>query len=89
MSIVTWLLAGGLVGWAACVYMGTPTSQAFTFNAVVAAVGAAVGLWTLGTTFDIAPGLNVFAVIVGAVCGAVVLMHGSLRAAQHHELTQD
>ena len=74
MTIVTWLLAGGLVGWATCAYMGTPTSQAFTFNAVVAAVGAAVGLWTLQTTFDITPGLNVFAVIVGAICGAVVLM---------------
>ena len=73
MSIVTWLAAGGLVGWAACLYMGTPTSQAFTFNAVVAAVGAAIGLWTLGTTFDIVPGLNVFAVIVGAICGAVFL----------------
>ncbi|RPI58449.1 MAG: GlsB/YeaQ/YmgE family stress response membrane protein [Lysobacterales bacterium] len=74
MSIVTWLVAGGLVGWGACAYMGTPTSQAFAFNAVVATVGAAVGLWTLGTTFDIAPGLNVFAVIVGVVCGAVVLL---------------
>ena len=74
MSIVTWLIAGGLVGWAACLYMGTPNRQAFFFNAGVAAVGAAVGLWALGTTFDIAPGLNVFAVVVGAVCGAVALL---------------
>lgn len=74
MSIVTWLLAGGLVGWAASVYMGTRNSQAFVFNAVVAAVGAAVGLWALATTFDITPGLNVFAVIVGAVCGLVLLI---------------
>jgi uncharacterized membrane protein YeaQ/YmgE (transglycosylase-associated protein family) len=73
MGIITWALAGGLVGWGACVYMGTPTSQAFTFNAVVAAVGAAVGLWALSTTLDIAAGLNVFAVIVGAACGVVFL----------------
>ena len=73
MSIITWLLAGGVVGWAACAYMGTPTSQAFIFNAVVAAVGAAIGLWTLGATLDITPGLNLFAVIVGAVCGVVFL----------------
>lgn len=73
MSIVTWLIAGGLVGWAACAFMGTPNRQAFAFNALVAAVGAAVGLWALGSTFDIAPGVSVFAVIVGAACGAVAL----------------
>jgi uncharacterized membrane protein YeaQ/YmgE (transglycosylase-associated protein family) len=73
MSIVTWLLAGGLVGWGACVYMGTPSSQAFIFNGIVATVGAAVGLWALGSTFDIAPGLSVFAVLVGASCGAIAL----------------
>jgi uncharacterized membrane protein YeaQ/YmgE (transglycosylase-associated protein family) len=74
MSIVTWLLAGGLIGWAACAYMGTPSRQAFMFNAVVAAVGAAVGLWALQSTFDIAPGLGVFALIVGAACGTVLLL---------------
>ena len=89
MSIVTWLLAGGLVGWAACVYMGTPTSQAFVFNAVVAAVGAAVGLWTLATTFDIAPGLNVFCRDRRGGMRRGRVDHGSLRAAHHHELIQD
>jgi uncharacterized membrane protein YeaQ/YmgE (transglycosylase-associated protein family) len=74
MSIITWAMAGGLVGWGACVYMGTPTSQAFIFNAVVATVGAAIGLWALATTLDIAPGLNVFATIVGAACGVAFLV---------------
>ena len=73
MSILTWLLAGSLVGWGACVFMRTPSSQAFIFNAVVAAVGAAVGLWALQSTFYIAPGLSILALIVGAACGAVVL----------------
>jgi uncharacterized membrane protein YeaQ/YmgE (transglycosylase-associated protein family) len=73
MGVITWVLTGGLVGWAACVVMGTPTREAFVFNALVATVGAAVGLWTLGGRFDVTPGLNVFAVIVGAACGAVVL----------------
>jgi uncharacterized membrane protein YeaQ/YmgE (transglycosylase-associated protein family) len=73
VSIFTWLLAGGLVGWGACVYMRTPSSQAFIFNAVVAAVGAAVGLWALGSTFYIAPGLGILALVVGAACGTVLL----------------
>ena len=73
MSIFTWLLAGGLIGWGACRYMGTPSPQAFIFNAIVAAVGAAVGLWALQSTFDIAPGLGILALLVGAVCGTVLL----------------
>ncbi len=74
MSIFTWLLAGGLVGWGACVYMGTPSSRAFIFNAVVATVGAAIGLWALQSTFYITPGLGILALLVGAACGTVLLV---------------
>jgi uncharacterized membrane protein YeaQ/YmgE (transglycosylase-associated protein family) len=74
MTIISWLLAGGLVGWAAGLYMGTPNQHAFIFNAGFAALGAAAGTWALGPMLDIAPGLSVFGVIVGAFCGAVVLM---------------
>ena len=73
MSIICWLLAGGLVGWGAGLYMGTPTQHAFIFNASFAALGAAVGTWMLEPVLGIAPGLSVFGVIVGAVCGAVAL----------------
>ena len=73
MTIVSWLLAGGLVGWAACLYMRTSNQNAFFFNAGFAALGAAVGTWALGPMFDLAPGLSLFGVIVGAFCGAVAL----------------
>jgi uncharacterized membrane protein YeaQ/YmgE (transglycosylase-associated protein family) len=73
MTLVTWLLAGGLVGWAACAYMGTPTWPAFIFNASIAVVGAAVGSWALGPMFDLSPGFSLFNLIVGAACGAVTL----------------
>jgi uncharacterized membrane protein YeaQ/YmgE (transglycosylase-associated protein family) len=73
MSIICWLLAGGLVGWGAGLYMGTPTQHAFIFNASFAALGAAVGTWMLGPVLGIAPGLSVFGVIVGTFCGAVAL----------------
>jgi uncharacterized membrane protein YeaQ/YmgE (transglycosylase-associated protein family) len=74
MSIFTWLLAGGLIGWGACVYMGTPSWPAFVFNAGVAAVGAAVGLWALQSTFYITPGLGILALVVGGACGTVLLI---------------
>ena len=74
MSIVTWLVAGGLVGWGACVYMGTIERQAFIFNIAVAVIGAAVGNWALASTLGIAPGFSAFGVIVGAVCGALLLV---------------
>ncbi len=74
MSILTWLVAGGLVGWGACVSMGTTHRQAYIFNIVVAVIGAAVGNWALASTLGIAPGFNTFGVIVGAVCGALLLV---------------
>jgi len=73
MTIVSWLLAGCLVGWAAGLYMGTRNQHAFIFNASVATVGAAAGTWVLGPMFDIGPGLSFFGVIVGAFCGVVTL----------------
>ena len=73
MTIVSWLLAGGLVGWGAGLYMGTPNQHAFIFNASFATLGAAAGTWVLGPMLGVAPGLSVFGVIVGAFCGAIVL----------------
>ncbi|HSC16993.1 MAG TPA: GlsB/YeaQ/YmgE family stress response membrane protein [Gammaproteobacteria bacterium] len=74
MTIISWLLAGGLVGWAAGLYMGTPNQHAFIFNASFAALGAAVGTWVLGPMLGVSPGLSVFGVLVGAFCGAVTLV---------------
>jgi len=73
MTIFSWLLAGCLVGWGAGRYMGTPSRNAFIFNASFAALGAAVGTWILGPMLGVAPGLSVFGVIVGTFCGAVAL----------------
>lgn len=73
MTVVTWLLAGGLVGWGTCFYLGTTHTQAFTFNIGVAIVGAALGGWILGPMLDVQPGFGIFALIVSCVGAAVVL----------------
>lgn len=73
MTIISWLLAGGLLGWAAGLYMGTPNQHALIFNASFATLGAAVGTWVLGPMLGVAPGLSAFGVLVGSFCGAVAL----------------
>lgn len=69
MSILTWLLAGGVAGWLVCVYLGTTHSHAFIFNVSVAALGAAIGSWVLGPTFGVTPGFNTYGLIFGVFSG--------------------
>ena len=45
MNIIIWLVAGGLIGWAASVVMRT--QEGILLNVVVGIVGAALGGWLL------------------------------------------
>ena len=56
MSIIGWLIFGGLVGWIASKIMGTDAQQGILWNIVVGIVGALVGglVWRLLTN-DQAP----------------------------------
>ena len=45
MNIIIWLVAGGLIGWAASVVMRT--QEGILLNVVVGIVGAALGGWFL------------------------------------------
>ena len=74
MNIVTWLVAGGLVGWAASSYMGTPQLPALAFNICVGVVGAAIGSWLFGPALGVANGFGVFAVVVSAIGSALLLL---------------
>lgn len=51
MSIVGWLIFGGLAGWIASKIMGTDAQQGLVLNIVVGIVGAVVGgfLWGMVT----------------------------------------
>lgn len=51
MNIIIWLLVGGLVGWAASVFMGTDGRQGIVLNVVVGLVGAVIGGWLLEGVF--------------------------------------
>ena len=74
MNILTWLVAGGLSGWAASYYMSTPQLPALAFNIGVGVVGAAIGSWLFGPALGVASGFGVFAVIVAAIGSALLLL---------------
>lgn len=51
MSIIIWLVSGGLIGWLASMLMGTNDRQSLVLNVLVGIVGAFLGGWLLGSAF--------------------------------------
>ena len=74
MSILAWIILGGLAGWIASLIMGTNEQQGCLMNIVVGIVGAVIGgalFSALGGTG--VTGFNLPSLIVATV-GAVVLL---------------
>ena len=75
MSLLIYIIFGGLVGWVASMIMGTDGQQGIILNVVVGVIGAALGSWIfslLGIGGDVT-GFNIGSFIV-ALVGAVVLI---------------
>ena len=72
MSIIAFLVLGGIAGWIASLVMGTDASQGVAMNIVVGVVGALIG-GLLFNTFGSAgvTGFNLYSLIV-ATLGAIV-----------------
>ena len=47
MSLIIWLVTGGLIGWLASLVMKTDAQQGVILNVVVGIVGALLGGWLL------------------------------------------
>ena len=77
MDILIWLLVGGLIGWAASVFMGTDGRQGMFLNVIVGIVGAALGGWLFGGAFGTSTinqgNLSLSGIMVSLV-GAVLLI---------------
>lgn len=76
MSIIIWLVMGGIVGWLASIIMGTDGQQGIILNIVVGIVGALVGGWLIGPLLgagSINEGITVMSFVVSLI-GAVVLL---------------
>lgn len=75
MSLLIYIIFGGLVGWIASMLMGTDGQQGIILNVIVGVIGAALGSWIfslLGLGGSIT-GFNIGSFVV-AIVGAVVLI---------------
>lgn len=74
MSILLWIIVGGIAGWLASLVMHTDASQGIVLNIVVGIVGAFLGGF-LFSLLGAAPvtGFNIYSILVATV-GAVVLL---------------
>lgn len=72
MSLLFWIVVGGIIGWLASRIMGTDARQGLILNIVVGVVGAAIG----GALVDggsVGDGLSVRSFLV-SLFGAVLLL---------------
>jgi uncharacterized membrane protein YeaQ/YmgE (transglycosylase-associated protein family) len=73
MSLVTWLVAGGLAGWAASRYLARLHPEAVAFDVVVGVLGAVFVGWVVAPLVGVSPGPGVFGFFVAAFGAAALL----------------
>lgn len=77
MTIIVWLVIGGLAGWQASVLVGTDSRQDMSLNIAAGIIGAVLGGWLLGGLVD-AGSINRsdfrVSVVLVALLGAVFLL---------------
>jgi uncharacterized membrane protein YeaQ/YmgE (transglycosylase-associated protein family) len=76
MSIIVWLIIGGVVGWLASIVMRTDGQQGILLNVVVGIVGAVLAGFVISPLLGIATinqGLSVGTFLV-SLLGAIVLL---------------
>jgi uncharacterized membrane protein YeaQ/YmgE (transglycosylase-associated protein family) len=77
MTILIWLVVGGLLGWVASMIMGTDGRQGVILNVVVGIIGALIGGWIFGGTFGTSTinegNLSISGLLV-ALVGAIILI---------------
>lgn len=77
MSIIVWLIVGGIIGWLASKIMRTDAQQGIFLNVVVGIIGAFIGGWIggmLGVGGDINQGDFSLSGLLMSLVGAIVLL---------------
>jgi len=85
VSLIVWLVIGGVVGWLASIVMRTDAQQGIFLNVIVGIVGAFIGGWLFGSG-DINSGVINPTTFLVSLVGAIILLalvnlvrRGSLR----------
>jgi uncharacterized membrane protein YeaQ/YmgE (transglycosylase-associated protein family) len=74
MSILVWIVFGGLAGWIASMFAGTNQRQGMFGNIIVGILGAVIGGWIMSSLgYGDISGFNLYSFVV-AVLGAVLLL---------------
>jgi uncharacterized membrane protein YeaQ/YmgE (transglycosylase-associated protein family) len=76
MSIVIWLIVGGIVGWLASLIMRTDAQQGILLNIIVGIVGALLAGWLISPLVGVATinqGISIASIIVSLI-GAIILL---------------
>jgi uncharacterized membrane protein YeaQ/YmgE (transglycosylase-associated protein family) len=77
VSLLVWLVVGGLIGWIASMIMGTDAQQGVLLNIVVGIVGAFLGGLLLSPLFGVGTlnqgNFSIPALLISLV-GAVILL---------------
>ncbi|MBS1132919.1 MAG: putative transglycosylase associated protein [Burkholderiaceae bacterium] len=76
MSIVIWLIIGGIVGWLASLIMRTDGQQGILLNIVVGIVGAVLAGWLISPLVGVGTinqGISIASIVVSLI-GALILL---------------
>jgi len=76
MSIIAWIIIGGLAGWIASKIMGTDAQQGVVLNIVVGVIGGLLGGWILGLFGTNPMGNGWLVSFFTALLGACLLLFG-------------
>ncbi len=84
MSIIAWIIIGGIAGWLASVIAGTDEQMGIMANIIVGIIGAFLG----GLLFNLlggsgVTGFNVWSIVV-AVVGSLILLIILKAVRPHH-----
>jgi uncharacterized membrane protein YeaQ/YmgE (transglycosylase-associated protein family) len=76
MSLIIWLIVGGIVGWLASLVMRTDGQQGIILNVVVGVVGALLAGWLVSPLVGVGTinqGISIATVVVSLI-GAIILL---------------
>jgi uncharacterized membrane protein YeaQ/YmgE (transglycosylase-associated protein family) len=90
LSVIGWIILGGLAGWIASMITGRDAKMGVGMNIVVGIVGAFIGGWIVNIFGGIGiNGFNIWSFLV-ALLGAVILLSivNALTGRRHHNQYQ-